>query len=81
LSVPTVLRIGSFRFHFYSDEGAEPPHIHVRTPEGECKFWLEPIALASVKGIKPHDVRVIERLVFEHHAVLLAAYYEFHRNR
>ena len=50
---------------FYSDERAEPPHIHVRTPEGECKFWLEPITLAAVKGVKPHDVRAIERLVFE----------------
>jgi len=27
--MPTVLRIEGFRFHFYSDEGNEPPHIHV----------------------------------------------------
>ena len=40
--MPTVLRIGSFRFHFYSDEGNEPPHMHVATPDGECKFWLKP---------------------------------------
>jgi len=79
--MPTVLRIGSFRFHFYSDEGAEPPHIHVRTPDGECKYWLEPISLATVKGIKAHDLRVIERLVFEHHPVLLGAYHESRRNR
>ena len=79
--MPTVLRIGSFRFHFYSDEGNEPPHIHVRTPEGECKFWLEPITLAAGKGVRLHDVRTIERLVFEHHAALLAAYHEFRRDR
>ncbi len=36
--MPTVLKIGSFRFHFYSDEGNEPPHIHVATPDGECKL-------------------------------------------
>jgi hypothetical protein len=51
--MPTVLRIGSFRFHFYSDEGNEPPHIHVAAPDGECKFWLEPISLASNKGVDP----------------------------
>jgi hypothetical protein len=79
--MPTVLRIGSFRFHFYSDEGSEPPHIHVRTPDGECKFWLEPISLASVNGTKSADVRVIERLVFEHQALLLSAYHESRRNR
>jgi hypothetical protein len=79
--MPTVLRVGSYRFHFYSDEGTEPPHIHVRTPDGECKFWLEPIALATVKGVKSHDVRAIERLVFQHHVALLSAYHEFQRNR
>jgi len=79
--MPTVLRIGSFRFHFYSDKGSEPPHIHVRTPDGECKFWLEPISLASVNGTKSADVRVIERLVFEHQALFLSAYHESRRNR
>ena len=63
--MPTVLRIGSFRFHFYTDEGSEPPHIHVRTPDGDCKFWLEPsIFLASNRGVRSHDLRQIERLVF-----------------
>lgn len=65
-NMPTVLRIRSFRFHFYSDEGNEPPHIHVETPDGECKFWLEPIRLARNKGVAPVTLREIEKLVFEH---------------
>ena len=32
-------------FHFYSDEGAEPAHIHVDTGDGECKFRLDGMAL------------------------------------
>ena len=75
------MRIGSYRFHFYSDEGSEPPHIHVRTPDGECKFWLEPVSLASVRGVRSHEVREIERLVFEHKTTLVAAYNEFQRRR
>jgi hypothetical protein len=55
--MPTVLRIGAFRFHFYSDEGNEPPHIHVVSSDGECKFWLEPIVLARNKGVDPKTVR------------------------
>ena len=78
--MPTVLRIGAFRFHFYSDERDEPPHIHVRTTEGECKFWLGDVRLARNRGVKPHDLRTIERLVFEHHPVLLAKYHEFHES-
>ena len=79
--MPTVPRVGAFRFHFYSDEGAEPAHIHVRTPDGEWKFWLNPISLASASGVKPHEAREIERLVFAHHSVLLSAYHEFRRRR
>jgi hypothetical protein len=48
--MPTVIRIGHFRFHFYSDEGSEPPHIHVRSPDGECKFWLEPMIICNRSG-------------------------------
>lgn len=76
--MPTVLRIGQLRFHFYSDEGNEPPHIHVRTPDGECKFWLEPVRLAANRGVAPHDLRDIEGLIFEHHAHLRAKYHEHH---
>ncbi|MFQ5648849.1 MAG: DUF4160 domain-containing protein [bacterium] len=78
--MPTVLRIGSFRFHFYSDEGSEPPHIHVATPEGECKFWLDPIRLARNRSVAAHVVRAIERLVFEHQELLLEKYNEYQRS-
>ncbi|RKX82892.1 MAG: DUF4160 domain-containing protein [Spirochaetes bacterium] len=76
--MPTVLRIKSFRFHFYSDELNEPPHIHVRIPDGECKFWLDPVRLAGNKGISATVVRKIERLVFEYQILLKEHYNEFH---
>jgi hypothetical protein len=76
--MPTVLRVGSFRFHFYSDESDEPPHIHVRSPNGECKFWLEPIALARNRGLPADDLRTVERLVFEHQQFLIQKYHEYH---
>lgn len=79
--MPTALRTGTFRFHFYSNERAEPPHIHVRTPEGECKFWPDPVQLANSGGLRPHLLRTLKRLVFKNHARLFAAYDEFHRSR
>ncbi len=60
--MPTVLRIGPFRFHFYAGERDEPAHIHVDASTGGCKFWLDPVRLAWNKGIPNHDVRIIERL-------------------
>jgi hypothetical protein len=76
--MPTVLRIKSFRFHFYSDEGAEPAHIHVRSGEGECKFWLSPISLARNRGIPARQLGEIERLVFENQQLLLQKFGEYH---
>ena len=78
--MPTVLRIGRFRFHFYSDERQEPAHIHVRCSDGECKFWLDPVVLARNLGLAPHTLREIERLVYEHHALLKEKYDEFHHS-
>lgn len=76
--MPTILRIGRYRFHFYSDEGREPPHIHVAASDGECKFWLRPIRLASNRGIAPSDLRDIERLIYEHVLLLVSKYNEHH---
>jgi hypothetical protein len=80
MAMPTVLRIGSYRFHFYSDEGKEPPHIHIETPEGECKFWLEPIRLARNKGISPLVLRIIEKLVYLNQALFLEKYHDYHHH-
>lgn len=79
--MPTVLRIGPFRFHFYSDEGKEPPHIHVAAGDGECKFWLNPIRLARNRGIAPHVIREMEKLVFQHADFFLEKFHEYHHRR
>ena len=76
--MPTVLRIGKYRFHFYSNEGDEPPHIHTRSPTGECKFWLDPVRLASNNGIVAHELRIIERHVFKNREMLMEKYDELH---
>jgi hypothetical protein len=48
---PTVFRYRNYRFYFFSRE--EPRmHVHVLSPDGEAKFWLEPvIELALNKGL------------------------------
>jgi hypothetical protein len=40
--MPTILRIAGFRFFFFSNEGEEPPHVHVERAESVAKFWLQP---------------------------------------
>jgi hypothetical protein len=77
--VPTILRIGPYRFHFYSDEYLEPPHIHIETPDGECKFWLDTVRLARNKGVPAQTIRTLEKLVFEHLSLLREKFDEFHK--
>lgn len=63
---PTIFRDGSFRFYFFSREEAKI-HVHVQCPEGEAKFWLEPVvALAQNHGLSDQQVRAAQRLVEEH---------------
>lgn len=53
--MPTVRGIGSARFFFYSNEGTEPPHIHVEEAGAVAKFWLQPLSLASSSRFRAHD--------------------------
>ena len=54
--MPTVLRIGPFRFFFYSGDRDEPPHIHVERDDCEAKFWLDPVALAANWGFARQEL-------------------------
>lgn len=63
---PTVFREGEFRFYFFSREERRC-HVHVHSPDGEAKFWLEPkIELAQNYGMNDRQLRAAQRLIEEH---------------
>lgn len=74
--MPTVLRVGRYRFHFFSNEGREPSHIHVKADGDEAKFWLEPIELAANYGFKGFELNEVKKIIEENHTLLLEAWYE-----
>ena len=60
--MPVVFRYKAYKFFFYSNEGnpREAMHIHVRSADGEAKFWLAPIVyLADSDG---YDARALREL-------------------
>jgi hypothetical protein len=76
--MPTVLRIGPYRFHFYSREPNEPPHIHIERDDNEAKFWLEPVAVAKNYGFSVSELNKLAQLVEMNKNLLKEAYQKFH---
>lgn len=76
--MPTILRIGPYRFHFYSREPNEPPHIHIERDDLECKFWLEPVSLAKNYGFPSNELNKLAQLVENHKNKLQEAWEQFH---
>jgi len=74
--MPTILRIGPFRFFFYSNENNEPAHIHIQQDKMLAKFWLIPTALASSTRFSPKELRKIESIVIENREIFLEAWNE-----
>ena len=75
--MPTVLRIGGFRFYFSSHEPNEPPHIHVDRGEATIKIWLESLEVAKSRGFRAHEIGGIVALVEANRALLLEAWHEY----
>lgn len=75
--MPTILRIGPYRFFFYSNENNEPVHIHVQRERALAKFWLRPVSLASSTGFPAQELTRLSRLAQENAAMFVEAWHEF----
>ena len=75
--MPTVLRIGRYRFFFCSNEGQEPPHIHVESSEDMAKFWLDPVSLSANHGFNGRELTELGQLIEEHQVELVEAWNEY----
>ena len=74
---PTVLRIGPYRFFFYSGDRVEPAHIHIERENHIAKFWMDPVRLQSSGGFRPNEVRRIQRIVEENQEQLMESWHEY----
>ncbi len=55
-------------------------HVHVQSPEGELKVWLEPrIELAENHGVADREVTKILRIVEKRHGEIEDRWREHHR--
>jgi hypothetical protein len=75
--MPEIPGIGKYRFFFWSKEGNEPPHIHVKSAEDAAKFWLDPVTVSQNFGYTSQEPTKIENLVKTHQQTFLEAWNEY----
>jgi hypothetical protein len=76
--MPEVFRKYGFVFFFYSNEGSEPMHIHVRKAGGFAKYWIEPVELEFSQGMKVNELKTAEDLIMENVKLIKSRWYEVH---
>jgi hypothetical protein len=75
--MPTILRVGPYRFFFYAGDRNEPPHMHVERERFIAKFWLSPVMLVRSGGFNRNEISRIRGLVLENQDELLRGWNEF----
>lgn len=74
--MPTALKIGKFRFFFFSNERMEPIHIHVESDDKYAKFWLDPVMISKSIGYSTKELKEIRKLILENSITLKEKWYE-----
>jgi len=74
--MPTILKLRSYRFFFYSSDKEEPPHIHIESGDKVAKFWLDPVRLQSSGGFNRTEINKIHKMILKHQLKLLEAWNE-----
>lgn len=71
---PTVFKEDAYRFFFFSREESRI-HVHVVTPNGEAKYWLEPqVEIAEFVGLVQHELNHIEKIILDRKGEIIDAW-------
>ena len=71
--MPTVLRWNGYRFYFFSNEGSEPPHIHIDKGGATAKVWLDDLSVARSIGFSNREIAELSAKVAEQKDTFLEA--------
>lgn len=78
------VRLDGYEFYFFSNEGNEPPHVHVMIDGVRLKFWLNNGNLAASKRqqlrIGQHKINRVMQVIHQNSALLWEIWNE-HDNR
>ena len=75
--MPTVMKVGPYRFFFYAGDYREPPHIHVERENDIAKFWLSPIRLQNSGGFDRSEINRIQKIIEANQELLVRSWNEY----
>jgi hypothetical protein len=75
--MPTILRVGPYRFYFYSHEPGEAPHVHIDRDRLSAKFWIQNPSLARNSGFSGSELNRLLKLVRMNQTHLAEAWHEY----
>lgn len=75
--MPTIFRIGPYRFFFYAGDRDEPQHVHVECDDKVAKFWLDPIMLQSSGGFNRQELNRIQEIIQKYQIQLMEGWNEY----
>ena len=75
--MPTIFRKLGLRFFFYSNEGNEPPHVHVEKGEGHGKYWIDPIEKEYMKNFTKKEEKQADKIVHEEQENFKRKWYDY----
>jgi len=74
---PTLYKNKNYRILFFSREESRI-HVHVLSPDGEAKFWIEPvIALANYTGFKSGQIKEFQKFIEEHQDEIICSWKKY----
>jgi len=78
---PTVFKEGNYRFYFFSKEESRM-HIHVISPDGEAKFWVEPtVSLVNYSKFSAKQLNFLQKLIERHKNEIIKKWKKHFKNR
>ena len=72
-----MLRIGAFRFYFYSHEPNEPPHVHIDRGDASIKIWLDRLYVAKNRGFRADEIKGVVEMVRVNRESFLEAWHGY----
>ena len=82
LLLPKIFEQNGYKFFFYSGDGDEPCHIHVKKGKGDGKIWLEPkLKIEYFVDFKNQEEAKIIKIATENRDNFIKMWYEYFKDK